>query len=26
MGEHRKSIGDGDLRRIIERVRQATVV
>src|SRR5205814_7930194 len=27
MGEHRKSIGDGDMRRIVERVRTvATVV
>jgi 2-isopropylmalate synthase len=26
MGEHRKSIGDNDLRRIVERVRAATVV
>jgi len=25
MGEHRKSIGDGDLRRIVERVRSASV-
>jgi 2-isopropylmalate synthase len=26
MGEHRKSIGDNDLRRIVERVRQAAAV
>ena len=26
MGEHRKSIGDGDLRRIVERVRTAATV
>jgi 2-isopropylmalate synthase len=25
LGEHRKAVGDGDLRRIIERVRGATV-
>jgi 2-isopropylmalate synthase len=26
MGEHRKSIGDGDLRRIVERIRRPEAV